>query len=83
MHAEYKVKWWVVAQLRRNLFVPRLFRDGESPLFLVSFVLTCLVDGNALRNTLVMTAPGDDGVVGEVEHALDGFPGLVSNREGK
>jgi len=45
----------------------------------VRFVLACLINSKALRNAFVVAAPGDDGVIGEIEHALDGFAGLVSN----
>jgi hypothetical protein len=69
--------------LMGGLLAPGFFGDRHSSLVLVGFVLARLVNCNALRDTIVVAAPGDDGVVGEVEHALDGFAGVVSNCNGQ
>ena len=74
-----KEKCGQVSQSRRWLLASRLFGDGQSSLFLVRFVLAGLINRNALRNALVVATPGYDGVVGEVEHALDGFTAMVSD----
>jgi hypothetical protein len=66
-----------------RLLAPGFFGGRQSSLVLVGFVLAGLVNRNALRNTIVVAAPGNDGVVGEIEHALDGFAGLVSNCNGQ
>ena len=58
----------------------RLFggAGGGSPLLLVTLVLARLVDGCSLGDALIVAAPGDDGVCGEVQNALDGFAAAVS-----
>lgn len=51
---------------------------GGSPFLLVALVLARLVDGRPLSDALVVATPGDDGVSGEVQNALDGFAAAVS-----
>lgn len=38
--------------------------------------MTCLINGSALRNAVVVTTPDDLGAFGEVQHTLHGLPDL-------
>jgi hypothetical protein len=58
------------------LFAVRLVSRCDSSLVLDvmrDLFLACMVDGRALGDAFVVTAPGDDCAFGQVQDAFDGF----------